>query len=47
MIWAWILNREVPIASLIDWLNAVDKDKNGKVSVRELMTWVKDWYNGN
>lgn len=47
MILAWIQNLEIPIASLIDWLNEVDADHNGKVSVRELMTWVKGWYDGH
>lgn len=47
MIKAWILNLEVPIASLIDWLDAMDADKNGKVSVREIFAWVKAWYDGD
>lgn len=47
MILAWIQNLEIPIETLIEWLQTVDKDKNGKISVRELMTWVKDWYNGH
>ena len=47
MIWVWILNREIPIASLIDWLNVMDQDHNGKVSVREIMAWVKSWYDGD
>ncbi len=47
MIAAWLMNLEVPIANLTEWLHEVDSDGNGSISVRELMSWIKEWYNGH
>ena len=46
MILQWMMNTEIPIQTLKDWLDSVDANKNGKVSVRELMEYVKSWYRG-
>lgn len=47
MILTWIMNAEIPIATLKEWLDDVDADHNGRISVQELIKWVKDWYNAH
>ena len=41
---AWVWNLEIPIASLTAWLKTVDEDGNGKISVREIVRYIKVWF---